>query len=160
MKKCLSLLILALWLATPNVRAQKRDSIILSLQSAAWDISGNLVASANGEEKALQTNEMSTQVSLDVKFLLNRAIFEPTRPDNRLPIMFKWFKFSSARLFIVNINQDTSNPQPKAERGQFVYHCRVTQNLTKGTWVVKPVYANNEPVLIDGQKCEFKITVQ
>ncbi len=160
MKKCLYLLILALWLAIPSVLAQKRDSIISSLQSAAWDIGGNLVASANGEEKALRINEMSTQVSLDIEFLLNPAIFEPTKPDNRLPIMFKWFKFNSARLFIVDVNQDPSNPQPKAVKGQLVYHCRVTQNLTRGTWVVKLVYANNEPVLVNGQECKFRITVQ
>jgi hypothetical protein len=164
MKKYLLALIVFLFMSIRLGQAQKPSPLILGLQRAEWDTSGNIIASANGEEKALKTNNSVNLVSLDIYFVVDKANFEQqANTVGRLPIMFKWFRFSSARLFVVNVNRDLADlrsAQLKDEQGRWVYHCRASQNVTKGTWVIKPVYANNDPVMIDGKECEFKITVQ
>jgi hypothetical protein len=162
MKKSLFMLFGLLWVAGSGALAQKpANNLILGLQRAEWDTSEQLIASASGEEKSLKATEPVKLLYLDVYFAVDKAMFDQqANLTNRLPVMFKWFKFSKARLFIVNVNHDLQVAKLVEQNGTWLYHCRVSQSMVRGTWVVKPVYANNEPIMVNGRECEFKLTIQ
>jgi hypothetical protein len=162
MKKYLLAVLGLFWLAGPQAWAQRPgNNLIVGLQRAEWDTSEQVIASANGEEKNLRATEPVKLLYLDVYFAVDKALFDQQAGNpGRLPVMFKWFKFSSARLFIVNVNHDQQMAQLVEQNGTWLYHCRVSQRMVRGTWVVKPVYANNDPVVVNGRECEFKLTIQ
>jgi hypothetical protein len=153
------LLFSLLTMASPG-QAQRADTMITGMENAQWILGGQSFPLVWRRESLLALAG-GPRLELDVNFLVDKAQFEQMQGNRRLPLVFKWFRFSGARLFIANVNKDPEAVTVAEQGGQWVYHCHVVNDkITRGTWVVKPVYGNNEPVIINGQECEFRITVQ
>lgn len=84
--------------------------------------------------------------------------------NRKLPIMFKWFRFSGARLFITGVAQDQNAARAinvhRNAGGTVIHRARsVNERITSGTWVVAPVYADNTPLLINGRELTYQFRV-
>lgn len=103
-----------------------------------------------------------------VRFELDLAVSEQEwirlQNSRRMPIVFKWFRFSGARMFITSVVQDNNaNVASAVSRqagGTVVYRAQSTnERITSGTWVVAPVYADNTPLIINGRELSYQFRV-
>jgi hypothetical protein len=102
-------------------------------------------------------------VSIELDISMSEQEWMQLQQSRRAPIVFKWFRFSGARLFITNVSQDANaNSRNTITRSgnRIIYRANATNDrITSGTWVIKPVYANNEAILINGKELTYQFRV-
>lgn len=103
----------------------------------------------------------SVRIEMDIS--MSEQEWMQLQQSKKAPVVFKWFRFSGARLFITNVSQDinvNSGNSITQNGNRMIYHAHATNDrITSGTWVIKPVYANNEPILINGKELSYQFRV-
>ncbi|MCS7019768.1 MAG: hypothetical protein RMJ87_13655 [Cytophagales bacterium] len=114
---------------------------------------------------AVPANVRIHAVALELELIANEQDWAALQNTRKLPIMFKWFRFSGARMFITHVSQDmnavgSATGASRTMGNIVIHHARASnERITSGTWVVAPVYADNTPILINGRELVYQFRV-
>jgi hypothetical protein len=107
------------------------------------------------------TRAQTMAVVFDLELVADRQEWARLQSARKIPVVFKWFRFSGARMFITSVVQDSNANQPtsfvRTASGATVYRANTyNERITSGTWVIMPVYADNTPIVINGRELSYQ----
>ncbi|MCS6968134.1 MAG: hypothetical protein RMJ44_06170 [Cytophagales bacterium] len=128
------------------------------LSERAWlTVNAQRVNCPPGQVIMLSSLPLGTRmqaVRFEVELTFSQQEWEQLQNSRKIPILFKWFRFSGARMFITSVVQDSNAGQGSSivrhNNGTITYRAQSThERITPGSWVIVPVYADNTPILLN-----------
>lgn len=113
---------------------------------------------------AMPPNVRIQTVSFTLELSAGEREWAELQNSHKMPIVFKWFRFSGARMFITSVAQDSNASRMTAAArvagGTVVHQAQASNDrITSGTWVITPVYADNTPIIINGRELSYQFQV-
>ena len=155
--RILPLLILPAWKQSAALRV---DRAVMVVSEQRYDCAPEQVLSLPPAPAGVRTQS----VRFELDFILSEQEWLRLQGSRRMPIIFKWFRFSGARMFITSVMQDSnansSNNFSRNPNGTITYRTQAAhERITSGSWVITPVYADNTPIIINGRELSYQFRV-
>jgi hypothetical protein len=153
-----------LWLAAPfwvkQNTAMRVEHATLTVGNRQFACAPNQIVNL----PAMPPNVRIQTVSFSLELAAGEREWAELQNSRKMPIMFKWFRFSGARMFITSVAQDSNAARmmtaARVAGGTVVHQAHASNDrITSGTWVITPVYADNTPIIINGRELSFQFQV-
>ncbi len=153
-----------LWLA---ISLWSKQNTAMRVERATLTVGDRQIACMSNEIvnlPAMPPNVRIQTVSFTLELSAGVREWVALQNSRKLPIMFKWFRFSGARMFITSVAQDSNAGRMmtavRVAGGTVVHQAQASNDrITSGTWVIIPVYADNTPIIINGKELSYQFQV-